>query len=285
MVADQPLVFSVNVISATAPREVTLALRAAGKSEFREMPLRSAGGYSYRVELPANTFTPGSLECSLVVREGETSRRFPENSAASWPTEIVAPDMPLPLFRATDVSRCSFSRIGDGIRKGVYQMVPATETEPVAMRLFFPLSKDRALDDYTVSLDVTAQIRARTIAIERAAKVRMIARGSHDGQTVHLTLVEVDGTAWSLPVRLNEGWQTVSVALDRMSIARGVMLPLGFPGRWNYWSPPAEGRGGPGDRLRLTQVQCLQLSFRATDEVRSGTSDEWADFASVSLEF
>ena len=42
-------------------------------------------------------------------------------------------------------------------------------------------------------------------------------------------------------------------------------LPQGFPGEWNYWVGPAEGRGGRGDRLRLQHLERLQLSLRRED--------------------
>jgi hypothetical protein len=45
-------------------------------------------------------------------------------------------------------------------------------------------------------------------------------------------------------------------------VGRGVMLPNGYPGTWNYWIPPASGRGGAGDRVRMEQVERLQLSLR-----------------------
>jgi hypothetical protein len=66
---------------------------------------------------------------------------------------------------------------------------------------------------------------------------------------------------------------------------RGVRLPLGFPGRWNYWHTPAKGRGGPDDRLRLEAVEHLQISLRPTSGEAKGETDTWADIASVNLLF
>ena len=50
--------------------------------------------------------------------------------------------------------------------------------------------------------------------------------------------------------------------LDAFAVGQGVKLPQGFPGEWNYWVEPAEGRGGAGDRPRVEQVERLQLSLR-----------------------
>jgi hypothetical protein len=62
---------------------------------------------------------------------------------------------------------------------------------------------------------------------------------------------------------------------------RGVLLPQGFPGEWNYWVGPAAGRGGPGDRLRLEHLERLQFSLRREEGVASrpgeyGVEVEWA---------
>jgi hypothetical protein len=97
--------------------------------------------------------------------------------------------------------------------------------------------------------------------------------------------MEDDGTSWSAGVSLDSSWNEITVPLSNFSIGRGVLLPEGFPGEWNYWVGAAEGRGGPGDRLRLQHLERLQLSLRrenarviAAD--RYGVEVEW-----VKLEF
>jgi hypothetical protein len=57
-------------------------------------------------------------------------------------------------------------------------------------------------------------------------------------------------------------WSEVSIPLADFQSARGVLLPQGFPGEWNYWVGPAEGRGGSGDRLRLDHLERIQFSLR-----------------------
>ena len=68
-------------------------------------------------------------------------------------------------------------------------------------------------------------------------------------------------------------------------LARGVKLPLGYPGRWNYWLPPPKGRGGPGDRPRLEAVEHFQISFRPGSRAARTATDTWADIASAELIF
>src|SRR5436309_3203744 len=99
-------------------------------------------------------------------------------------------------------------------------------------------------------------------------------------QILHVTLMEDDGTSWSAAVAVDSAWSEQSLPLAAFTLGRGVMLPEGFPGEWNYWVGPAAGRGGAGDRLRLDRVERLQLSLRREEGVaiapgRYGVEVEW----------
>src|SRR5438128_11242366 len=90
-------------------------------------------------------------------------------------------------------------------------------------------------------------------------------RGLGARQILHVTLMEDDGTSWSAAVPVDSSWSERAVPLTDFTIGRGVLLPEGFPGEWNYWVGPAAGRGGSGDRPRLDRVERLQLSLRRED--------------------
>jgi hypothetical protein len=153
---------------------------------------------------------------------------------------------------------------------------------------------------------ITDRIRARreTIAGAEAVRLRLRALGlsperhSHHPPdpslalrmtrrrtVLHVTLMEDDGTSWSAAVPVDSTWGEPSIPLAAFAIGRGVLLPEGFPGEWNYWVGPAEGRGGQADRPRLEHLERLQLSLRREDGVatpldRYGVEVEW-----VTLEF
>ena len=67
---------------------------------------------------------------------------------------------------------------------------------------------------------------------------------------------------------------SVRCELDRNSYPKGIavsddeMAAINirrdeFPGEWNYWASAPSGRGGPGDAIRLPELERLQLSLRA----------------------
>jgi hypothetical protein len=92
-------------------------------------------------------------------------------------------------------------------------------------------------------------------------------RGLGARQELHVTLVEDDGTSWSATVPVDSTWSERSLPLSAFTAGRAVLLPEGFPGEWNYWVGPAQGRGGAGDHVKLGHVERLQLSLRREEGV------------------
>jgi hypothetical protein len=80
-------------------------------------------------------------------------------------------------------------------------------------------------------------------------------------------------------------WGEHSLPLTAFGIARSVMLPEGFPGEWNYWVGPAEGRGGSGDGPRLERVERLQLSLRREQGVPVTPGGYGVEVESITLGF
>ena len=182
----------------------------------------------------------------------------------------------------TSPACCSLG-LAIALRHGIFQRQEATTTDPAALRLFFPLSYDRTLDDYTASLAIRNTILDASPLVSGAKVLRVKARGEGDGQHIHIALVESNGTSWSQQLTLSTQWQEHLVPLTDLKPARAVKLPLGFPGRWNYWLTAPKRRGGPGDRPLLSAVEHLQISFRPDRNTPSRQTDAWADINSITL--
>ena len=95
--------------------------------------------------------------------------------------------------------------------------------------------------------------------------------------------MEDDGTSWSAAVTVDGTWDEQSLPLAAFTLGRGVLLPEGFPGEWNYWVEPAAGRGGSGDRPRLDRVERLQLSLRREDGTRITPGGYGVEVESITL--
>ncbi len=282
--AEAPAAFEVAVLDAETPQHVTLHWRTAGETEFRTEKMKSSGGYRFLARLGASEargravdyFYTAELPAGVVrfpATEGETLQaRFP---ARADPVSLFSPD--------PDGAKLVYTRVGDTVRRGIFERLPASGSDPAALRIFLPLSKDTRLDDYTASLSVKTRLTQRELAPKATGVIHLKARGSREGQTLHLTLVESDGTSWSAAVELGAGWRDLAVPVNTLRLARGVMLPLGYPLRWNYWLTPAKGRGGPGDGPHLALVEHLQFSLRPEPADRAATKDAYVDIVSASL--
>ena len=284
--ADKPLIIGAEVIDSAPPKSVVLYVRGSGSASFKSFGMAAKRGYGWEATVPSGAVTADSIEYYFVAKTVGGEVRFPAEAEKLQTARLVAPTAPLTLFDAdVDMQQLVFTRIGDGVRHGIFQRRKAADKEPAALRLFFPLSYDRGLDDYTASLGVKDRVWDRRTRVSRARALQVKARGSEEGQEIHLTLVEVDGTSWSKRLTLSTNWQEQVVSVGDFTLGRGVKLPLGFPGRWNYWLTPAKGRGGPDDRPRLETVEHFQISFRPSGRAARPASDPWADIASAKLIF
>lgn len=282
--AESPAKFAVAVLDSKSPSRVTMHWRTSGQTEFQPENMAPAEGYRFVATLGSGPARGAAIEYFYTAEIGSGTIRFPAENAEPLHARFVSRAEPVALFAAEpDATKLAYTRIGDTIRRGIFQRLPASGSDPAALRIFLPLSKDPFLDDYTASLSVKTRLTEREIAPNATGVIRLTARGSREGQKLHLTLVETDGTSWSAVADLRPGWQELTEPLDRFRVARGVKLPLGYPGRWDYWVTPAKGRAGPGDGPQLRSVEQLQFSLRPEPGHRSDSNDEWIDVSSVAL--
>jgi hypothetical protein len=284
------------VADSVAPDSVLLYLRPLAAGSYRTFPMKPVGGYHYAAAVPKEALPEGRHELAITSFRGQSAVTYPGGGGrkpTDWnylapPShlEVVGPRTSLTLFDpAADIPRLTFTRIGDAGRRGLFGVRFAERTARPIFHLALPVdSTGWSPPDYTASLTVVDRVRARVETIAAATGVRLRVRGLGPRQVLHLTLMESDGTSWSSALTVGSTWSEPTLPLERFTAARGVKLPQGFPGEWNYWVGPAEGRGGRGDRIRLEHLERLQLSLRPE---RGGISPEGygVEIEWVGLEF
>ncbi len=264
------------IVDRTPPDSAALFFRrTVGSGSYQQLSISHTAGYEYAARIPAAALREGPYQFVVTVFRGDTARTFPGGSrskptdwnytdTAPWKVDVVNPGTALRLFDpGIDAPRLTFTRIGDAGRRGLFRIAMSQVTGQPVFHLELPTDTSGwSPPDYTASLVVRDRIRARQETIGAGYELRLRLRSLGPKQTLHVTLMEDDGTSWTAPLVVDSTWSEQTLALSDFKIGRGVLLPQGFPGEWNYWVAPAADRGGAGDRLRLDHVERLQLSLR-----------------------
>ncbi|MGD0483331.1 MAG: hypothetical protein ABSB58_01615 [Gemmatimonadales bacterium] len=286
------------VVDAMPPDSATLFIRPTAGGFYRGFAMHPAGGYVYATSVPAEALREGPNEFVITIFRGDSATTFPSglhrrpwdwdySGRESWKVDVVGPRTPLVLFDpGADAARLAFTRIGDAGRRGLFRLGLSDVTGQPVFHFELPVDASGVgLADYTASLVIADRIRSRQEAIALAEAVRLRLRGLGARQVLHLALMEDDGTTWSAAVSVDSTWSERSLPLSAFRLGRGVLLPEGFPGEWNYWVGPAAGRGGSGDGPRLDRVERLQLSLQREDGVAVTPGGYGAEVESVTLGF
>ncbi|MFI5208035.1 MAG: hypothetical protein ACHQX4_08450 [Gemmatimonadales bacterium] len=265
---------------------MTIVLRDLGTS-FTVQPITAGNARSAVAHAGRFTVTPGVYVLSA--RGAVDVRALPERVGALGFAEYHPPPTdslpPLRLFDATDAPRLAFSRIGDAGRRGLFRVARSASGQPVFHFEMPAVGGGPAAGDYTTSLVILDRIRSRRDTMLSADTLRARLRGIGPRQVLHVTLMEDDGTSWSAAVPVDSTWSEQPLPLAAFTISRGVLLPEGFPGEWNYWVGPAAGRGTSGDHLRPDHIERLQLSLRKEDAVSAAPGSYGVEVEWVTLGF
>jgi len=283
---------SARIVDHVPPDSAKLFVRLAAGDFYHGYTMHSIGGYGYAATVPAAQLRAGPHEFVITLFHGDSAITFPEglhqqpwdwnyHGTASWKFNVVGAETPVHLFAVTDAPHLAFSRIGDAGRRGLFSLGMSNVTGQPIFHLELPVrGGGPAGDDYTASLVINDRIRGRRETITEATTLHLRLRGLGPHQILHVTLMEDDGTSWTTTVPADSSWSEPSLPLAAFTIGRGVLLPEGFPGEWNYWVGPATGRGGHGDHVRLDHLERLQLSLRPEAGVTTppgsyGVEVEW----------
>jgi hypothetical protein len=290
-------VIRAEVIDKQVPQDVSLYCRSAKYTNwYRKFPMKCLDGYLFEAIIPSGQMQEGLYRYCITVTSDNKTLTFPgavKNIPQDW--DFYLPDqwqfsvlgkkLPLCLLNPEkDIEYLSFTRIGDGWRQGVYDVMPEADEGKTAIRLFLPFTIDKSLDDYTMSVPVKEKIKARSASIGQAKGIVLRMRGDLKGQSAYITLMESDGTSWSAELEVTENWQEQTIPLEKLRSGKGILLPLGFPERWNYWVGPAAGRGGTGDRINAGQIESIQISLRPSGN-QFPVKDPWLDISTVNIDF
>ena len=286
------------IVDLNPPDSVRLSYRRSPGGTYQQTWIRHVAGYEFGARIPAATLREGPYQFVITVFQGAAATTFPAaspgqptdwnyNDRASWRFDVVSAETALRLFDpGSDALRLTFTRIGDAGRRGLFRVGMSPVTGQPIFHLELPVDTSGwSPADYTASLVLKDKVTARRETITNAKALRLRLRGLGARQVVHITLMEDDGTSWTAPLTLDSSWTEQTIPLADFRAGRGVLLPQGFPGEWNYWVGPAAGRGAGGDRLRPDHLERLQVSVRREEGARPKPGDYGVEIEWVTLGF
>lgn len=289
---------SVRIVETVPPDSAVLFFRRTASDWYHPYRMRDAGGYTWTGVIPAANLAEGPAEFVVGVFHGNRVATYPDGiqrlpsswdyyGRSSYRVNIVSPRAPLLLFDpGSEAGRLAFTRIGDAGRRGLFRLGFSPVNGLPVFHVELPVDPSGwSPPDYTASLVIREAILSRGETIKDASAIRIRLRGVGPRQVLHLTLMEVDGTSWTVPVEVDSGWAERTIPLSALRTGHGVLLPQGFPGQWSYWVGPASGRGGPDDRIKPGEIERLQLSLRREEGVKPRAGEWGVEVEWVRLEF
>jgi hypothetical protein len=295
--AGDSIIIRAEIIDNQAPQDVSLYYRSVKYSKwYHKIPMKNTHGYIYEAIIPVEKIPEGIYLYCITLKSDSKTVTFPGAvnkmpwdwdfyNPGLWQFSVIDRKAPLGLLNPEkDMEYLAFTRIGDGGRQGIYDVIPGADNGHAAIRLYFPLKTDKSLDDYSMSAPVKEKVKTRHEYMQNATGITIHARGTLNGQTGFITLMEADGTSWSASIDITENWKEIRIPFEKLQAAKGVLLPLGFPERWNYWVGPAQGRGGPEDRIKPEKIERVQLSIRPSGTEVS-EKDPWMEVSSINFNF
>ena len=295
--AGHPVSIRAEIIDSIPPRDVSLYYRSFKfKKWYHRIPMHGTEAYTYEAIIPAGELKEGFYKYCIVVTSDSHELAYPAsvsknpwdwdfNTENLWQFSVVDEEAPLSLIDPEkDAEYMAFTRIGDGGRQGIYDLVPGADHGLSSVRLYLPVKADKSLDDYSLSLSVKNKILSRQPSISRVTGISIRVRGDLKGQDAFLTLVESDGTSWSEKLVISNNWNELFIPFEELEADKGVLLPQGFPERWNYWLSPAKGRGGEGDRIQPGRIENVQLSIRPST-AQIPEDNPWIEVSTININF
>jgi len=272
----KPLTISARIVDEEKIDSVKLFIRPKG-SWFRSFDMESLNTYDYNAEIPQDFAQLGYYEYVITVYQGNNVTSSPSGlgkaptdwdyySNDTWNLEIIDNNQPLYIFSPIDdLTKLSFTRIGDDIRSGIFTLSPTVMDNKGVIKLKIPFDLDRNLEDYSFSLFIGDHIKT----LNNIDKIKGITINGKGKGNAYITLIESDGTPWTTKIPFNSEWGTITLLLSDFKIGKGIMLPQGFPGNWNYWLLPSDQRGSKTDSLNIGKVEKLQISMRPSKDQNS----------------
>jgi len=290
-VFEGPLMIEAQILGDHDADRITCYIRNAGERRFESFNMVNTRGYDYSVTIPPGTFSPGLFEYCISIQDEETIITYPGEQIGEpvnrsgkthnwetipdqfWESYLIPSDAALSLLDIkTDRDQLNFTRIFRSVPFSRH-FVPGSRPDNLALQLNIPDFDEK--EEYQFPADVSFdhfigdKIKSRGEHILNTVEIKVVARATSEfTDKIILTLIDGEGSAWSVIVPVSLNWDEIEVSLSDFKPGKAAMLPQDWPGVNPYWYPVQDNEGP----IQMDNIERIQISLRS--ELFPGSEDK-----------
>jgi hypothetical protein len=244
--------------------KISVELRNSS-NQWKTVPMRLIDGLNYQAAVPAEMLTPGVINYRIMVRTKDVTYTFPggfkgnlyawdEYRNESWQTFVAPPGSPVELFNAT-TDRNRLMLYNTDWRNNRVEGLATGEPGKLAVKTI--MNKPVAGQMMAWQFYFGDRLTGRVDSFDTSAKIMVKARSSGD-VTAQLTLIDIDGNAYSASLALSTSWQALELPLALFQKDSCLLLPRPYPGFQNLWFRTQEYKP-----MHLPELEKIEVRFIA----------------------
>ena len=226
-----------NITGIDADTKVSVELRNSSNTRWLTVQMRQLSAYEYDAEVPDTFATPGIINYRIMVQKGNDRFTFPggfkgnpyawdEYRNESWQTFVASAGSPIELFNATN-DRNKIMVHTPGWRTNTIEYVTTERPRQLAVKATMTKPATGQLMGWQYYFGDKLQGRRSELA---GYTTVMIRARSEQNMTLVLSIITVDGNAYSLDVPLTNQWKEMEAPLKILQEDSYFLLPRPYPG-------------------------------------------------------
>jgi hypothetical protein len=234
-------------------------------NQWKTIPMQLISSLSYRAVIPAAMVMPGVINYRIMVRSKNETYISPggfkgnpyawdEYRNESWQTFVAAAGSPVELFSATN-DRNRLMLYNTDWRNNRVEGIATGEPGKLAVKT--SMNKPVAGQMMGWQFYFGERISGRIDSFDASAKLIIKARSSGD-VTAKVSLIDIDGNAYSTSLPLSADWQDLELPLSLFQKDSCLLLPRPYPGFQNLWFNTAGNK-----RMHLPDMEKIEVRFIA----------------------
>jgi hypothetical protein len=198
-------------VASLGDSQAVLHVRPGGSEQFTALPVQRRAPYLYGVQVPGKLLTPGTAEAYLSLGTGAATVNLPGGDTGDWAAlaQAAPPVELLHLSANSTLPQAGYS--GPAGKSARVTLVAGRDPGQQALRL-----EADGFGPPPSSASMRLPAGPLPANLKGYDALRLLMRGGPNTSKVEITLVQSDGQAFGMDVRLDPIWSEVTVPLDKL---------------------------------------------------------------------